>query len=161
MWIVIPDGCKTVMKRPCDVYQVMVTIFMQNDALERAREHFWVMGLGDFNEVLFLALVALGGENRVVVEQSYLYRVVLHKGAGRIVLVHNHPRGYLLPSDADIAFTRQALDSGRLLGIEVVDHFIISETGYFNFASNLKTTGGIPLYGLNWSPEMAKSLANK
>jgi DNA repair protein RadC len=51
----------------------------------------------------------------------------LQLSAAGVVLVHNHPSGNLEPSDEDIAITKRIADAGDLLGINLVDHIIVSD----------------------------------
>jgi DNA repair protein RadC len=46
------------------------------------------------------------------------------------VLVHNHPSGDPAPSAEDIAFTRRVVQAGELLGVNVLDHVVIADSGY-------------------------------
>ena len=48
-------------------------------------------------------------------------------------MVHNHPSGDVNPSDDDFEITRQIYDAGILLGIDLLDHVIITKNGYYSF----------------------------
>jgi DNA repair protein RadC len=54
--------------------------------------------------------------------------------ATSMVLCHNHPSGSLRPSRADEEITARLKSAGKLLDIEVVDHLIVSDEGYYSFA---------------------------
>lgn len=54
----------------------------------------------------------------------------VRKRAAAVVLVHNHPSGCCEPSQDDINLTQRCIDAGKVLGIKVVDHVIVSDTGY-------------------------------
>lgn len=56
-------------------------------------------------------------------------------GIGKIIIIHSHPSGNLTPSDADKIFTKQIMDAGKLLRIEVIDHLIISVKSYYSFSN--------------------------
>jgi DNA repair protein RadC len=53
--------------------------------------------------------------------------------AAYVILAHNHPSGILKPSPDDLATTRQLVDAGRIVGISVLDHIIITEKGHLSF----------------------------
>jgi len=53
--------------------------------------------------------------------------------AASIILAHNHPSGLLKPSLDDIGTTRQLVDAGKILGIPVLDHIIITKKGHLSF----------------------------
>ncbi|WP_306350187.1 JAB domain-containing protein [Flavobacterium sp. '19STA2R22 D10 B1'] len=116
-----------------DVYEIMQEILMRENKLRRAQEHFWAIGIDDQNRILFIELISLGSRNRVNVDPPQMFRMGIYKLATKMILVHNHPSGNLKPSDADKNFTDRMLKAGRLLLIEVIDHMIISETGYCSF----------------------------
>jgi DNA repair protein RadC len=55
-------------------------------------------------------------------------------GTARLVLAHNHPSGNLSPSEADRVLTQRIKDAGKLLDINLLDHVILAENGYYSFA---------------------------
>ncbi len=70
------------------------------------------------------------------VEIAELLRPAIREFAVRIALVHNHPSGNTTPSSADCDFTRRLRSACDIVGIGLVDHVIITETGYYSFADN-------------------------
>ena len=50
--------------------------------------------------------------------------------APKIILIHNHPSGNLMPSRSDIEFTKKIKQASEILGVQILDHIIISENGY-------------------------------
>src|SRR5437762_1003935 len=54
------------------------------------------------------------------------------RGRAAIVLFHNHPSGDPRPSEEDVRLTKRLLAAGQLMGIDVLDHVIISETRYYS-----------------------------
>ena len=59
--------------------------------------------------------------------------MAIYKMAVKAILVHNHPSGELIPSEDDKDATDRLLKSGDMLGIEVIDHLIISEETFYSF----------------------------
>lgn len=53
--------------------------------------------------------------------------------AASVILAHNHPSGLLKPSPDDLAVTAQMVEAGKILGISVLDHIIITPKGYLSF----------------------------
>ncbi|MFK8102885.1 MAG: JAB domain-containing protein [Saprospiraceae bacterium] len=102
--------------------------------MRRNQEHFWVIGLNNNNKILFIESVSLGAVNRVTVSPPNVFRMVIYKLAVRMILVHNHPSGSVKPSKSDLDCTDRMLKTGKLIGIEVIDHLIISETIYTSFS---------------------------
>ena len=115
------------------VYNVMQQILLRENEISRNQEHFWIVGLDNANKILFIELVSLGAANRVQVKPREVFRVAIYKMAVKAILVHNHPSGELLPSEGDKDVTDRLLKSGDMLGIEVIDHLIISEENFYSF----------------------------
>lgn len=116
------------------VAPIMQQILKRENKLGRSQEHFWVVGLNNANKLLFIELIALGRQNRVTANPPDVFRMAIYKLALKMILVHNHPSGELVPSQADVAITDRLLKSGELLNVDVIDHLIITETKYMSFA---------------------------
>lgn len=131
----LPKDQKIKIGSPHDIFPIMQKILMRENRLSRAKEHFWVMGLATDNKISYIELVALGSISSAVVNPLEVFNLAVSKKSPKIVLVHNHPSGNLEPSIEDKAVTDQIVEGGKTLTIEVLDHLIISEEGYFSFAS--------------------------
>jgi DNA repair protein RadC len=118
------------------LYPVMQSILMREAPVRRSIEHFWVASLDNKNRLVNVELVNLGSVNRVHVKPPEVFRIPIYKAAPRVVLVHNHPSGYLgilTPNEADKNFTDHMMKAGKLLNIDVADHLVITETEYYSF----------------------------
>jgi len=70
-----------------------------------------------------------------VVDAKILFKRALgHEKVTSVILSHNHPSGNLMPSTSDIELTKKLKSAGKLLDIDVLDHLIIGERGYYSFA---------------------------
>lgn len=116
-----------------DVYSIMKQILLRENRLRRGQEHFWILGLNKSNKILFIELLALGADNMVKVKPIDIFRMCVYKLAYKVIFVHNHPSGNLNPSDEDLDFTNLLIKTGELLGLDVIDHLIITENGYTSF----------------------------
>ena len=116
-----------------DIYKVMQQILLRENKIGRGQEHFWVVGLDNKNKILFIELVSLGAANITVVKPREVFRMAIYKLAVKMILVHNHPSGDTTPSEEDHDFTDKLLKSGDMLGVEVIDHLVISEKEYTSF----------------------------
>jgi len=96
-------------------------------------EEFKVLFLNRQNRVLGVLNVAQGGFSEVMIDPKVIFSAALKACASGIILSHNHPSSELSPSEADIRLTRKMLEGGKLLGIEVHDHLILSSYGYYSF----------------------------
>jgi DNA repair protein RadC len=71
-----------------------------------------------------------------MVDVRLVFKMALELGATALILCHNHPSGTLIPSDADKQITRKLKAAGQNLDIQVLDHIIVTENGYFSFNDN-------------------------
>lgn len=95
-------------------------------------EEFWVLLLNRANMVLRKVKLSEGGTTGTVIDSGPLFKLALLENAKGIILCHNHPSGNLTASDADIQITRKLKEAGSLLEIQILDHIIISSTGYLS-----------------------------
>jgi DNA repair protein RadC len=118
-------------RRPihCDTYLRKI---WDKDTID-LREEFIVLCLNGAHEVLGWVKVATGGINSTPVDPRIIFGVALQTASSTIVVAHNHPSGSLTPSQADYDVTRALRAAGKLIGINVLDHLIITREGYFSF----------------------------
>ena len=88
-----------------DVFAVMRQILRRENRLGRNKEHFWVIGLANNHQILYIELVSLGSITATIVEPMDVFSWALQKRCVKIILVHNHPGGTLQPSLADKEIT--------------------------------------------------------
>lgn len=74
-----------------------------------------------------------GTLNCAITHSRDIFREAVKWNAAGIIIVHNHPSGSSSPSTEDIAFTKQIKEVSKIIGIEFVDHIIITENGYSSF----------------------------
>jgi DNA repair protein RadC len=103
------------------------------------RELFVIIMLDVKGCVIAHEVIAIGTLTHAPVHpREVFYPAIRHKAAS-IILVHNHPSGDLTPSKQDIEITYKLSEVGKIIGIPVNDHLIISEKGY----QSLRQRGGI------------------
>ena len=93
------------------------------------QEHMRVLLLNTKNQVLAMPEVYKGSVNTAQVRVSELFREAIREGCPAIIVVHNHPSGDPTPSSDDIEMTRELIEAGKLLDIEVLDHIVIASRG--------------------------------
>lgn len=93
------------------------------------REHFWALALNTKNQLLRTVEVSVGSLNASIVHPRELFKEAVRLSAASVVVVHNHPSGDPTPSGADIQLTRRLVKAGDVLGIEVLDHVVIGDSG--------------------------------
>ena len=87
--------------------------------------------------------VARGTLDASLVHPREVFRAAITEAAASVIVIHNHPSGDPTPSPEDRAVTRQLVDAGRLVGIEVLDHVVVGEGRYVSFAeAGLMQQGG-------------------
>ena len=75
-------------------------------------------------------VISIGSLTGNIVHPREVFRPALEYGASAIILAHNHPSQSLTPSSADRLVTDQLIEAGRMLGIELLDHIIITKKSY-------------------------------
>jgi DNA repair protein RadC len=80
--------------------------------------------------------VTRGTLDSSLVHPREVFNPAIRNMAKGMIVLHNHPSGKLAPSEEDIKVTNRLVESGKILGIEVYDHIIITADGYFSFKEN-------------------------
>lgn len=91
------------------------------------REHFVIATLDAAHQVIDQHTVSVGTLTASLVHPREVFIPAIRDRAQAIIVAHNHPSGSLTPSTADIDVTERLREAGRLIGIEVLDHFIITD----------------------------------
>lgn len=105
---------------------------------DKAYEEFWVLLLNRRNKIIRPYKVSDGGVSGTVADPKRIFKAALENNATQVVLCHNHPSGNLNPSNADLKLTEKLVYAGKQLDIEVIDHIIVSDKGYYSFADEGK-----------------------
>jgi DNA repair protein RadC len=99
------------------------------------REHFVIILLNQKNRVIGVSTISIGSLTASIVHPREVYKSAILSNAASIICGHNHPSTDCQPSKEDRAITARLVEAGRLLGVNVLDHVIISGTGkHFSFA---------------------------
>ncbi len=78
-------------------------------------------------------VVGMGSLNSLQITPKEIFSHALQTPCASLVIVHNHPSNDPAPSDDDIRFTRRIHEAGEVMAIPLLDHVIISKSGYFSF----------------------------
>ena len=108
--------------------------YLQVRLKDYRHEVFAVLFLNRANKINHFEIISEGGITGTVADPRVILRKALEEDAVNIILCHNHPSGSLKPSRADEQLTTKIREAARLLDIAVIDHIIVSETGYYSFA---------------------------
>lgn len=100
---------------------------------ELPHEEFWVLYLNNANKVIYKSQLSKGGITGTVVDIRLIFKMAFEQNATGLLLLHNHPSGKLIASEADLKITKRIKEAGQTLEIQVLDHLIITENGYLSF----------------------------
>ena len=98
------------------------------------REHFVILMLDQKNQVIGIHTVSVGSLTASIVHPRETFKAAILANAAAILCGHQHLSGDPQPSREDRAITRRLVESGKLLGINVLDHVIVGDGRYFSFA---------------------------
>ena len=115
---------------PSQAADILRALLEAEDAIGQGQEHFWVIGLDGGKRVQYVDLVHLGPLNECIVHPREIFRRAVSVGCDCIVIGHNHPSGSSDPSPEDLDITKRLKTSGEILGIDLIDHVILDETGF-------------------------------
>ncbi len=102
------------------------------------QEEFHVLLLDTRNRVLGVQVIYKGSLNSSVIRVGEVFRPAIEAPAAALIVAHNHPSGEVSPSPEDVAVTRQLVQAGKLLDIELLDHMVIGQGGQY---ASLKERG--------------------
>jgi len=103
------------------------------DLRDHKKEHFVIFYLDSRNQEIKREIVSVGSLNANLVHPREVFEPAVRNLAAQIILAHNHPSGDPEPSEDDLEITKRLVESGKILGIEVIDHIIITKTGFISF----------------------------
>lgn len=116
---------KVIIRSPTDVAHMLMSEMRYLD-----REHFKVVLLNIKNMVIDVVTVSVGTLNASLAHPRECFKEAVRQSAAAVIFVHNHPSGDPSPSPEDISLTRQLVEAGKLLSIEVLDHVIIGDGSF-------------------------------
>lgn len=120
---------KTIIKESRDIAKYLQALFK-----DYKHEVFAVLFLNRANKVNHFEIISEGGITGTIADPKVILKKALETDATSIILSHNHPSGSLKPSRADEALTIKIKEAAKLLDINVIDHIIVSDEGYYSFA---------------------------
>ena len=96
----------------------------------KAKEHFKLIILDSRNKIIDITNVSIGTLNANLAHPREIFKDAISHNAASVVLVHNHPSGDPEASEDDLKITKQLVEAGRILGIEVLDHIVIGKNSF-------------------------------
>jgi len=118
----------TKIQSSADAFQLFRPIFQ-----ELNHEEFWVLYLNRASRVLKIEKLSQGGVAGTLVDLKLLFKAAVNYLASSIIVVHNHPSGNLIPSQADKQLTEKINEAGKNLDVKLIDHLIVGDNKYLSF----------------------------
>lgn len=97
------------------------------------KEHFVVLYLNARNQLIHKETISVGTLNASLVHPREVFKPAIDNLAASLIIAHNHPSGELVASEEDIKVTNRLKQSAEILGLEILDHLILTKTGYSSF----------------------------
>ncbi len=116
------DGRKPVMLRTAAQVHEYV-----KDMGDLPKEHLRGLYLDSHYQLIHDEVISIGSVTANIVHPREVFRPALECSASAVILAHNHPSGIATPSEADIAITKQVIEAGRIIGINLLDHVVITK----------------------------------
>lgn len=101
-----------------------------------SKEHLRGIYLNSHNRILRDEVISIGTVNSNMVHAREIFRPAIECNAVAIILAHNHPSGEVTPSKEDLDITQELVKSGKILGINILDHVIITKDSFVSIGVN-------------------------
>lgn len=111
-----------------DIYELMQPLIggLRN-------EEFWIVAINNASRMIKKVQVSVGGIDQTSADVRLIMRVLINTGAVHFAAVHNHPSGNPKPSNDDRKLTEQLKKAAGIFNIQLMDHVIITDDGYYSF----------------------------
>lgn len=117
---------KIKVRTPKDILPVL-------DGIREAEQEFVIcLTLDGSNKLIGSFVVSIGIANSCSIHPREVFKWAIRNNAVSIMISHNHPSGNLEASESDLIATRRLSEAGKLLGIPLLDHVIISSEGFLS-----------------------------
>lgn len=110
--------------------------YIKKDLAYKKQEFFYCIYLDSKKILIDKKLLFIGTLNMTSVHPREIFKYAYILSSASIVLIHNHPSNDVLPSKEDINLTKNIIEIGKTLGINVIDHIIIGNNNYYSFYDN-------------------------
>lgn len=101
-------------------------------------EEFWILMLNNSLKCIADVKINEGATTFTVVEVKKIIKNMIDHGSNNVILFHNHPSGTLRPSPQDDNLTRKIVEAAKIFDFKVIDHIIITPSGYMSYADQGK-----------------------
>lgn len=135
-------GKRLSIEQPDKRYQIRsaddAALLFKPDMAHLDHEEMHILILDTKNQVIEKIKSYKGTVNSSVLRAAEIYRPAVIRNCPNIIVSHNHPSGDPTPSPEDIEVTRQLVDAGKLLDIELLDHLVIGNPRYVSLKERMR-----------------------
>ena len=103
------------------------------DIRDNKKEHFVIFFLDSRNQEIKREIISVGSLNANLVHPREVFEPAIRHLASHIIIAHNHPSGDTEPSQEDLEITKRLSETGKILGIEIIDHVIVAKDKFLSF----------------------------
>lgn len=104
--------------------------FIQSEIDDYSKEHFFVISFDVRNRILGIDKTSKGTLSASLVHPRETFESAIRRHAAQIIVAHNHPSGDCEPSEDDIRITKRLYEAGKIMGIELLDHIVVTKDNY-------------------------------
>jgi len=107
-----------------------VADYLREKIGRKKKEYFVILCLDVQNNLVKVSDVSIGTLDANLVHPREVFKEAIQASAAQVIFAHNHPAGNLIPSKEDIGITKNLVAAGKIVGIDVLDHIIVSSSGF-------------------------------
>jgi DNA repair protein RadC len=111
-------------RNAADVYDYL------KDMHNLPKEYLRGLYLNSHNRIIRDEVISIGTMSTSIVHAREVFRPAIEYNAAAVVIAHNHPSGSTLPSEHDVVITDQLIKAGKIIGINLLDHVIITKHAF-------------------------------
>ena len=100
------------------------------------KEEFRVLVINNKNMLIKKSVVSIGTITEAIVHPREVFRDAIREGGSGIIVTHNHPSGNPVPSRQDIETTKRLIEAGKIVGIPLIDHIILTDSTFYSMKEN-------------------------
>ncbi len=118
----------------------LVHKYFSNLIGNKKQEKMLVILVDNKKRLINYKIMYKGTSNASLASPKEIFNYAVRENAEGIIIMHNHPSGIIIPSKADIELTNNLITSGKMIGIQIVDHLITNGSEYYSFFEKAKIT---------------------
>jgi len=109
-----------------------VVDYLREKIGKEKKEYFLILSLDARSNLINIKTISVGSLDANIVHPREVFKKAIECSAASVILVHNHPSGDPEPSEDDLEITKRLTEAGKLLGIMVLDHIIVTKNGFLS-----------------------------